>query len=318
MRAFSNLRLLLLLTAIVIFSLCLCHNWGCTSKPTLRILAADALAHSFRRIKIAFEKEHPEYVISLETQGSILLSRLAVLRPCDVLAVADQRLIKRLLTKKHADYVIGFASTDLVLAWTDKSKYQGEIKKSNWWQILLRKDVRLGLANPDQDPCGYFTLMSWKLAEKHLDQKGLYDYLRKKCPKRTWALHAGDLLSRLQAFNGDYAFAYRCHAQDMHLPFLPLPEEVNLGNRSFTKVYNTVSTKVPNYQGGAETVLGTPIVFGITIPKSCQHRELAEKFINFCLSDKGRELLSESSLKSLQPPIVETWGEKPSFLKKAP
>ena len=289
---------------------------GCTSKPTLRILAADALAHSFRRIQEDFQKQHPQFTISLETQGSILLSRLAVLRPCDVLAVADKRLVKRLLTEKNADWVIGFASTELVLLWTDMSKHKAEVNKDNWWKIIQRDDVQIGLANPDQDPCGYFTLMSWKLAELHLGKKGLYEKLRAKCPKKKWALHAGDLLARMQAFNGDYAFAYRCHAQDMHMPFLPLPKEINLGERSLAKEYARVAAKVPNYQGGAETVSGSPIIFGITIPKSCKHRQLAQKFIKFCLSEAGHEHLAESSLCCLKPPIVEAWGPKPDFLLK--
>ena len=82
------------------------------------------------------------------------------------------------------------------------------------------------------------------------------------------------------------------------------------------KVYGKVSTKVPNYQGGAETVHGSPIMFGLTIPKSSRNRKLAEEFIKYCLSKEGQKHLEESSLRSVTPPILETWGKAPTFLNE--
>ena len=292
------------------------HGAGCSSKETLRILAADGLAHPFRRLQRDFAKEHPQYRISLETQGSILLSRLAILRPCDVLAVADYRLVQRLLSERHAPWVLGFATTELGIAWTESSKYKDEMKKDNWWKVLLREDVNLLLANPDQDPCGYFTLFSWKLAEIELGENGLYEKLRKKCPKKRWALNAADLLTRLQANEGDYGFVYRCHAQDMHLPFLPLPAEYNLGERKRREDYARVSSEVPNFRGGKETMKGAPVIFGITRPRDGKHRELARSFIEYCFSERGKEVLAASSLHCLEPPLLESWTETPAWIEK--
>jgi molybdate/tungstate transport system substrate-binding protein len=37
-----------------------------------------------------------------------------------------------------------------------------------------------------------------------------------------------------------------------------------------------------------------PIVYGITIPRDAEHRALAEQFVAFLLSDKGKEVFEKN------------------------
>jgi len=313
-------RLLALLVAVA--PLVVWYAAGCGGGPTVRIMAADALAHPFRRLTEDFQRRHPDVTVSLETQGSILLGRLALLRPCDVLVVSDARLVRRMLTEAHADWVAAFAHTELVLVWTDRSRGCADVTADTWWQVLLRDDVRLTLPNPDQDPCGYYTLACWSLADEYLAARGtgpaegppLSARLLAKCPRIAWPFDAAQMLSRLQAFQGDYGFAYRCHAEDMHLPYLRLPPEINLGAPSMAARYATVSVKVPNFRGGTETVAGSPIVFGLTMPRSGTSPAAAADFVRFCFSAEGRRLLDRSSLAVVTPPTFEVWGSAPPTL----
>jgi molybdate/tungstate transport system substrate-binding protein len=47
----------------------------------------------------------------------------------------------------------------MVLAYTERSAGAGEVNGANWWQVLLRPDVRVGRSDPALDPSGYRALM---------------------------------------------------------------------------------------------------------------------------------------------------------------
>ena len=303
----SKIVLILSLLAPMMFL----HTLGCSENRTLRVMAADSLTHSFSKICKDFERDNPGCSVILETQGSIMLTRMAMIRPCDVLAVADHRLIEQMM-RKEADWVIPFATSEMVLCWTSQSPYSDRITTRTWPEILLRDDVTLGLANPGQDPCGYFTIMCWKLAEKTFPQwpelsKNLVD----KVPRKRLAFDSGKLLSRLQAFSTDYVFAYKSQCEDMHLPYLILPETINLGNKSFLKEYETIEVEVPDYRGQTMTVKGSLIKMGVTIPHSCRNTTLAEKFISYLLSDKGTNHLLNSSFRVITVREPSVWGPPP-------
>jgi molybdate/tungstate transport system substrate-binding protein len=315
----DKVRVAILFLFLIPFALIILLSTGCSTKPSLRVMAADSLTHSFSRICEKFKQENPDCDIILETQGSILLSRMALIRPCDVLAVADHRLVRQILDKE-SEWVIRFARTEMVLVWSTQSKASAEIKTENWPEILLREDIELGLANPQQDPCGYFTILCWKLAERYFGgnnkTKDLAKKLEEKVPEKKLAFDSGKLLARLQSFSSDYVFAYKCQAEDMHLPYLNLPAELNLGDNNLNDNYRKVSTKVPDYRGSSKEIQGTTIELGVTIPASCRNKELAEKFVKFLISEAGTKELVASSFEVVNPPAIDVWGQYPEFMNK--
>jgi molybdate/tungstate transport system substrate-binding protein len=52
--------------------------------------------------------------------------------------------------------------------------------------------------------------------------------------------------------------------------------------------------------GATMTMTGTPIVYGVTIPKNAPTPELALEFVKFLLSDEGQAIIAAQG----QPPIV--------------
>jgi len=294
---------------------------GCSGgRKTLRVFAADALSHSFHEIEREFERLHPDTDVSLDIQGSIFLTRLVPLRRADVVAVADHRLIQKILYPKHATWVAKFATTELVIAATTASARGAEISPENWYDILLRPDVRYGYADPSQDPCGYYTRLAWQLAENHYaashaEARPLAKQLIENCPTKHIARDAlcviSDLLGTARV---DYAFVYRVHAVDQRLPFTPLPKEIHLGDRSLAQHYASAEVLVPNYRGGMETMTGSYIGFGITIPSDAPNPEDAQEFVRFVLSQSGRAILERSEFQPIQPALVPKWGTVPEFL----
>ena len=53
----------------------------------------------------------------------------------------------------------------MAIAFTEKSRYAAEITSDNWYQILARPDVRVGMADPRFDANGYRALMVLKLVD---------------------------------------------------------------------------------------------------------------------------------------------------------
>jgi len=289
-------------------------------KQTVRVFAADALAASFNEIKHEFERLHPDIEVTLDVQGSILLTRLTPLRRGDVLAVADHRLIEKILSPKHATWVAQFATTQIVLASTSASARRAEISPENWYDLLLLPGIKYGYADPSQDPCGYYTRIAWQLAEKHYftsrgKSRPLAAELADHCPPRYVARDALSLISELLGTGRlDYAFVYRVHAVDLKLPFTPLPKEINLGDRSLAPHYASVQVLVPNYRGGTEEMAGTAIAFGLTVPSDAPNPAGAQEFVRLVLSQRGQEILRRSGFEPIAPAVVPNWGTVPEFL----
>jgi ABC-type molybdate transport system substrate-binding protein len=74
----------------------------------------------------------------------------------------------------YANWYIKFATNTLGLAYTSGSKYAAEINADNWYEILARPDVKLGLPDPRFDACGYRAMMACWLAGLLYDDSDLF------------------------------------------------------------------------------------------------------------------------------------------------
>ena len=50
-------------------------------------------------------------------------------------------------------------------------------------------------------------------------------------------------------------------------------------------------------------VEATPVVYGLTIPRSAPHPELAQEFARFVLSDVGRRIIEENGQTPISPAV---------------
>ena len=99
------------------------------------------------------------------------------------MASADYDVIDTLLIPNFASWDIHFATNQLAIMYRPDSKYAKEINGNNWYNILLKPGVQYGHADPNADPCGYRTLLSWQLAEKYYKDPGLYKRLVDGSPR---------------------------------------------------------------------------------------------------------------------------------------
>jgi molybdate/tungstate transport system substrate-binding protein len=291
---------------------------GCSSKAKpspLVVFNAGSLAAPFRDLLAAFQAGNPAAVPAQEISGSLEAARkLTELgKVPDVLAVADYAIIDRLLRPAHASWQVMFARNAMVLAYTERSVGAGEVNGANWWQVLLRPDVRVGRSDPALDPNGYRALMVLQLAEKHYAEPGLAAKLILAMPARYVRPKEADLTALLQAGELDYAWTYRSIAQTTGLRFVELPKEIDLGDPALADAYAVARVMVPGAtrEGGEMLELtGEPIVYALTIPTAAPHPELARDFVRFALSAQGRAIIEKNGLVPMVP-VVRS-GEVPA------
>jgi molybdate/tungstate transport system substrate-binding protein len=262
-----------------------------------------------------FEAKYPKVDLQREAGGSQACARKItdLKKPCDIMASADYKVIDKLLIPKYADWNIRFATNQLVLCYTDKSRYAGEVNSKNWYEILQRQKVVWGHSDPNLDPCGYRAVMVLQLAEKHYKQPGLYEKLLANRPKANIRPKSVELISLLQTGNMDYAWEYLSVAVQHGLKYILLPDEINLGNYQFDNFYSQAVVKVTGKKPGTFMEMkGGSVTYGITMIKNAPNREAAIAFLKYLLDPQGGLKI----LKDLgQPPFAP--GRVPTAEMKA-
>jgi len=302
-----------------------------TREPAvLRVFCAGSLILPFSEIEKAFEAAHPEIDVQTEFHGSIQVMRHVtdLHEAIDVVATADQALIPMLMYATddpdsglpYANWYLHFAGNRIGLAYTPNSRGAGELTTDNWPGVLGSPDARVGLADPRIDPAGYRTLMALRLAEVYYDQPDIFQnllgdkfsypigifkeagYTEITVPEileprldSNLALRGASiqLVALLQSGDLDYAFEYESVIRQHGLELLELPEAVNLGSAAQAETYRQVQVKL-DFQRFAKikpVFRGEPIGYGITIPSNAPEPEVAQRYIQFLLSEEGRGIM---------------------------
>ena len=268
------------------------------------IFHAGSLTVPLAKIEKQFEAANPGIDVLREGGGSTKMARMIseLNKPADIMASADYKVIDKALIPQHADWNIRFASNQLVLCYTDQSRYAGEVNDQNWYEILGRQGVVWGHSDPNLDPCGYRSLMVLQLAEKYYNVPGLYDRLIANRPQKNVRPKSVELVSLLKTGNMDYAWEYLSVAVQHGLKYITLDEHINLGNYKYDKFYAQASVKVAGKKPGTWiTRVGQSCTYGITLIKGAPNSSGAIKFLEYMLApDGGMQVLKDMG----QPPFV--------------
>ncbi|GAB4317174.1 MAG: tungstate ABC transporter substrate-binding protein WtpA [Bacteroidales bacterium] len=294
---------------------------GCGStggEKEIILFHAGSLSAPVKEIVQNYEALHPGVSVITQAAGSRASARKItdLNRPCDVFASADYSVIDNLLIPDYASWNIPFATNEMVIAYRDESRFADSISRENWPEILSSPEVIYGRSNPDHDPCGYRTVITIRLAGKCLRSPEWAESLLQKDknfirPKET------DLIALLETGSVDYFFIYRSVAQQHHLNWLILPDSINLKNPNLTDFYSQATVEVSGKKPG-ETIIkrGEPMIYGITVPTTAPHPELAIDFVRYWLSSEGgAKILEEMGQPSVIPSPTETFSRVPRELK---
>jgi molybdate/tungstate transport system substrate-binding protein len=284
----------------------------------LIIFHAGSLAVPMNQIAREYERRNPGTKIFLESAGSLVCARKVteLKKPCDIVASSDYFVINELLIPDYASWSIRFATNEIVIAYQEKSKYSKEINSGNWMDILQRKDVIYSRSDPDSDPCGYRTVFTFMLAEKHYNKPGLAEKMASK-DKEYMRPKEVDLVALLESNAIDYMFQYKSVAVQHGLKYIELPKEINLSDPLKNNLYSTVSTSVAGSKPGMKMkVTGDFINYSITILDKAPQKEEAINFMDFLLSTEGMNIFRKNGQEPLVPLIAEPYIKLPERLSK--
>ncbi|ASJ07700.1 molybdate ABC transporter substrate-binding protein [Thermococcus pacificus] len=305
-------------------------------EKTLIVFHAGSLSVPFQQL----EKEFSDYAeknlgvkvtFQDEASGSVKAVRKVtdLGKKADIVAVADYTLIPQLMVPNYTDFYVLFATNEIVIAFTNESKYADEIDSDNWYEILARPGVTFGFSDPNQDPCGYRSVMVMKLADLYYGKpafetlvekntniyaNGTHIYVPKEIQLKTNKVvirpKETDLTGLVESGSLDYFFIYKSVAEQHNLRYITLPDEINLRDFGRADFYGQVSITLGST---GKTIKAKPIVYGVTVPKDAPNRELAIEFLKFLLGENGQRVFRENHQDFLNPPVA--FGNVPEEIK---
>jgi len=309
----------------LLFVLISCNNSNKSGKQNsevsgdLIIFHAGSLSVPLQEVVDSFNIQYPEVNILMESAGSLACARKItdLNKDCDIIAVADYKVIDNMLIPKFASWNIKFVTNEMAIVYTDKSKYSNEINPENWYEILLRQDVNYGRSDPNSDPCGYRAILTMKLSEIYYNQIDLTSKFLQKNEEMIRPKEV-DLIALLETNNVDYIFLYRSVAEQHNLKYLILPDSINLKSNELSDFYSQVSVEVADEDPTkTQNMYGEPMIYGISIPINSPNKKVAEIFIDFLLnSENGMKILEKNGQPSVIPSKTDNFDSIPELLKK--
>ncbi|MGA2790237.1 MAG: extracellular solute-binding protein [Candidatus Bathyarchaeia archaeon] len=307
---YGGLILILVLIAGLGVGYALGFFQGFNSVPTSSTLLVDAagtLQVPFNAIaNTLIRPQYPTLSYNYIFEGSRLAANeiTQANKSFDIFASADYRIIPNQLIPKYASWYIVFASNSMAVLYTNHSRYESEITQKNWYQIITRPGVIVGVSDKETDPSGYNAIFMLKLAglQDYQNSSYLYDqiYHTKNAAKELVIVPTETYLdAQLETGAVDYVLSYSSEAISHKLQYVDPGPQVNLSNLTFANWYAKVNVTVNGKQ-----VTGAPILYDVTIPSSSPDRSMSIIFIKALLSPMGQQILRTSGLTPLNPVYI--------------
>jgi molybdate/tungstate transport system substrate-binding protein len=196
------------------------------------------------------------------------------------------------------DDAVPVASTSMVIAYSPKGKHAAQFeqasqkKDGSWLNLLAQKDVSFGRTDPYVDPKGQNIVFTLMLAEKYYNMPGIADKVLGSLQNPEQTHQEGGLLARLESGQVDAAAGYESEVRSAHLPYVALPDEINLSNPAMAKQwYDTVSFTIKDSKGQDQLLHTQPMVFYAAVLKNAPNGvEQGQKFVTFMQSPEGQKV----------------------------
>jgi molybdate/tungstate transport system substrate-binding protein len=218
------------------------------------------------------------------------------------------------LEPKYTKWYIQYAGTSMVIAYNPKSKYASEFKAyadgskpltTLFSTLLQTPGLKLGRTDPNTDPQGRDFIFMLELAQAyyHLPSDtvakilGTSDY---GTADSSQIYAESSLDSTLESGQLDASSAFITQAIQLHLDYIPLPVQINLGSAALANTYKTASVTVKD-----GTKHGSPQVIDITTIGT--PTPAAEAFVAYTLSPAGLAQYKAGGFSMITPTV---FGDK--------
>src|SRR5918995_5206386 len=281
------------------------------SKGKVFVMYAASLIKTFEETLGPIFQKETGYVYGGEPRGSVQIANMIKdgLRTPDIFVSAGTVPIQRLMnnTTPLADWLVKVGSAEMVIAYSPMSRFVGDLEKARtgeipWYQVLSKQDFKFGRTDPELDPKGYYMIISAELANLHYNDSGIKQRIMGDDRNKKQIFPEEILKTILEQGQLDAVAAYKHEAVARGLPYITLPQEINLSDLAFSNFYKTASYTLENSNG--QTVFGEPIYFSFTIPNTVKNLDGAVSFATFIFSTNGKSILEEEGLNIIRPEIV--------------
>jgi len=223
--------------------------------------------------------------------GSNALARLIVggsIRP-DVFISVTPGPMRTVLRAGKAKSAEPIAHTEMVIAYSPKSRFVSQLEaaaegKIEWWKVLQQPGLRFGRSDPVADPQGRNIIFTMMLAAKMYDQPDLVEKTLGPTINDRQIFSEPTVLARLQSGELDASSAYKTQPGPFHLPYISLPEEINLSSPNVRKEDPDLSLTV-----GGKTYHPEPLIYYAAALNDALNPKGAAEFVTWL---KGGEAQS--------------------------
>lgn len=197
------------------------------------------------------------------------------------------------------DTAVPVASTQMVIAYSDKSKFAADFKaaaagKMPWYSVLEKPGLLFGRTDPKTDPQGRNIVFTMLLAQDFYKQPGLADKILGKVENQQQIFTEPSLLSRLESGQLDATSGYLSAVISHKLPYIKLPEEINLSDPGMIEKWYSKAhfdLKLPN--GKTDTLSTQPLVFYAAVLKNAPNPKAGADFVKLMTSAEGQALFKK-------------------------
>ncbi|WP_067618125.1 extracellular solute-binding protein [Alicyclobacillus acidiphilus] len=217
----------------------------------------------------------------------------------------------QMVGRDKINWGIGFASSPLVIAYSKKSPYAKQLEQiasgkeplTSLFKLMENPDFHLGRTDPNADPQGQYFVMMMHLAEKELHlPSGTANKILGSVENSSQIFSETDILTRLQAGQLDATSAYLPEAVQKHLPYIKLPNTINMGASADAKLYATQHLTLSD----GTRVTGAPIEIYLSMVKGTPNQDAGLAFAKFTLSKQGLAIFRKMGY-TLTPFTI--WGQ---------
>jgi molybdate/tungstate transport system substrate-binding protein len=182
------------------------------------------------------------------------------------------------------------ARTEVVIVYSPKSRFAPRFDaaakgKDNWWEILQEPGMRFGRSNPSGDPGGRSIIFAMMLAARKYKQANLVEKVLGPTMNSEQIVAGKSTTARLLSGELDAGSTYKIQPGTLGLPYITLPEDINLSSQSVHLDNPDVSLSI-----GGESYNPEPLVYYAAILKDAANREGATAFTQWLKSDEAQVL----------------------------
>ena len=214
-----------------------------------------------------------------------------------------------------AHWLVEFASAELVIAYTPNASFFNYLEKARRVSFhgtrFYQMKIKFGRTDPKLDPKGYYIIIASKLANLYYNDQKIKDRILGEDRDPDQIFPEETLKTALESGQLDAIAAYKHEAVARGLRYITLPQEINLGNISFSNFYRQASYTLRD----GNTVYGEPIVLSGTILETSRNIGGSLAFVKFLLSENGQLLLKNNGLIPMKARIEGDFEKIPSVIK---